>query len=236
MPVMDASGCGQGCRIEPPAPTVVAISLVLAVLFAVMLLLPSAGEFLVTWFGMNTADFLGRLRLWQPVTAIFLHAGLFHLLGNLLFLYLFGNGLAHAWRRREFLGYFLLCGVGGSLCFWICHQLRTENVVGLGASGAIFGLMGAYALIFGRRVMLVFCMIPMQARTLVAICFVIEILLLLAAPGDAVSHMAHLGGGVVGILYVRLIHRRQDRRAGRAQHRGHPGSRLRGLEVMPDGD
>jgi membrane associated rhomboid family serine protease len=207
-----------------------------AVVFGLQLLVPPFNRFAMDFLAMDTGGFLSRLRLWQPVTAIFLHGGVGHFLGNMAFLWFFGSALANAWRRREFLGYFFLCGVAGSLLFFAFSAFREGSVRGLGASGAIFGLMIAYAMVFGERVILAFFMIPMKAKYFVAICFAIEIVMLLVGTEDGVGHIAHLGGAACGALCLKLVWRRQSRLAGETDGRRPAGSRIGGLEVMEPDD
>ena len=80
--------------------------------------------------------------------------------------------------------------------------------------------------------MLLFFMVPMRARVFVIICVLIEILLLVSAPGSGISHIAHLGGAATGYLLLKWVYRRQDRLAGRSLRSGRVAGRLQGLEVM----
>jgi membrane associated rhomboid family serine protease len=187
------------------------------------------------YLAMDTAGFISKLRLWQPLTAIFLHGNLAHFLGNMVFLWFFGSALANAWRRREFLGYFFLCGVAASLLFFLFNVFRSGSIKGLGASGAVFGLMIAYAMVFGERTILAFFMIPMKAKHFVAICFAIEILMLFAGGrDDGVAHIAHLGGAVCGAVCLKLVWRRQAQQAGETDRRARASSRIGGLEIMDE--
>lgn len=221
---------------EPLTWPLAALLISLTAVFLLQMLLPPFHAFAVEYLAMDTAGFIHKLRLWQPVTSVFLHGGLQHFLGNMMFLWFFGSALAHAWRRREFLFYFLLCGVAASLCFYVFNVFRGASIKGLGASGAVFGLMIAYAMVFGERTILAFFLIPMKAKFFVAICFAIEILLLVTGAEDGVAHIAHLGGAVCGAVYLKAVWRRQSRLAGVAEGKAEAAGRIAGLEVMDDGD
>ncbi|MHC4502343.1 MAG: rhomboid family intramembrane serine protease [Planctomycetota bacterium] len=222
---------------EPLNATMVTLLLVLTVVFLLQMLVSPLDAFARRYLAMNTATFLSRLYLWQAVTAIFLHGGICHFISNMIFLWFFGSALSNAWRRREFLGYFFMCGIAGSLCFYAFNVLRAagpEGIKGLGASGAVFGVMIAYAMVFGERVILAFFLIPMRAKFFVAICFGIEILLLWQGTPDGVSHVAHVGGAVGGAITLKVVWRRQDGLAGPAGKAGTVASRIKGLEIMDD--
>ena len=216
-----------------------ALLITFTVVFLLQVVVPPFGRFAVGHLALDTAAFLGKLHLWQAVTAIFLHGGVQHFLFNMIFLWFFGSALANAWRRREFVVYFLTCGIVASLCFYGFNVARLPagtSIKGLGASGAIFGLMIAYAMVFGNRTMLAFFMIPMKAKYFVAICFAIEILILWTATADGVAHIAHIGGAICGVIYLKVAWRGQARLAGRTRGRAAASSRIGGLEVMDTDD
>jgi membrane associated rhomboid family serine protease len=150
------------------------------------------------------------LRLWQPFTYIFLHGGLFHLLINMLILWMFGRDLELVWGKRRFLNYFLLCGVGAGLLTVIVKLLPAiwgtspSDVPTIGASGAIFGILIANAILFpDRRIWLIPLPITIPMRPYVAVMGAIEFFGTLGSGGDNVSHLCHLGGMLVGWLYLR---------------------------------
>jgi len=210
----------------------VALLVTMTAVFLLQVLVPPFNEFAMAYLALDTGAFLGRLHLWQAVTSVFLHGGVQHFIGNMVFLWFFGSALANGWRTREFIGYFLLCGVVGSLCFYAVNVFRAGSIKGLGASGAVFGLMVAYAMVYGERLILAFFMIPMRAKFFVAICFGIELILLWTGAQDGVSHIAHVGGAVGGAVYLKVVWRRQDAAGG---SRPPPGAgRIASLEIMDD--
>ena len=162
------------------------------------------------WFALIPVAVAPGLRIWQPFTYIFLHGGLFHLLINMLFLWMFGRELELVWGQKKFLNYFFLCGVGAGLinvivkwvpALWGHEPSITPTV---GASGAIFGILIANAVLFpDRRIWLIPLPITIPMRPYVAVMAAIEFFGTLGSTGDNVSHICHLGGMLVGYLYLR---------------------------------
>jgi len=162
------------------------------------------------WFGLVPSAAIQGLRIWQPATYIFLHGGIWHLLINMLMLWMFGRELELVWGKRRFTNYFFLCGIGAGLItlmvnsiplFWGRHL---SDIPTIGASGAIFGILIANAILFPDRQIWLFplpIMIPM--RPFVAVMAAIEFFSTLGSTGDGVSHFCHLGGMLVGWLYLR---------------------------------
>lgn len=150
--------------------------------------------------------------LWQPFTYMFVHAsGIFHILFNMLILWMFGSELERLWGSRFFLTYYLACGIGAAFIYCIvlmAVSLFTEvhlltGVPVVGSSGAIFGLMLAYGLIFKDRILYVMMIFPMRARTFIYFLAGIEILSVLSSGlGGPVANLAHLGGLVTGFLFL----------------------------------
>ncbi len=221
-------------EFEPPARIMLVLLWIFIGVYLAQRLVPSFGAFALDYLTMDPRAFLAKGRAWQALSSMFLHDpnDVRHLLFNMVFFWIFGNSLANTWRSREFLGYFLLCGIAGSLCFFAYQKVTGDDSPGLGASGAIFGLMIAYAMVFGERIVLAFFLIPMKAKYFVAICVTIELLALYSGMQDGVAHMAHLGGAVVGAFWLKAAWAWQDRRAGVTFGKAATRNRLAGLEVM----
>lgn len=147
--------------------------------------------------------------LWQPFTYMWLHGGLGHLVMNGFVLWMFGSQLAMAWGAKRFLRYYLLCGVGAGLIISLApyllvglgiadpYNLRIPTV---GASGAIYGVLLAYSLTWpDRTIMLIFPPVAFRAIWLIPLMFIMTFLF----GGGNVSHIGHLGGVLVGWLYMR---------------------------------
>jgi membrane associated rhomboid family serine protease len=150
-------------------------------------------------FGLVPAAFFAG-RLWQLVTYMFLHAGFMHIFFNMLALWMFGSVLEREWGSREFLKYYLLTGLGGGLCYALFNMNSTVPTVG--ASGAIYGLLVAYAVLFPESIIYVYFVIPLKAKWLAVIFGGIEFVTSFAQ-GSGIAHLAHLGGMAVGYVYLK---------------------------------
>lgn len=162
------------------------------------------------YFGLVALGPIPGLRIWQPFTYIFLHGGLLHLLLNMLFLWMFGRELELVWGKRRFLNYFFICGVGAGLIEVLIKTIpmafghRPSDIPTIGASGAIFGILIANAVLFpDRRIWLIPLPITIPMRPYVAVMAAIEFFMTLGPSGDGVGHLCHLGGMLVGYIYLR---------------------------------
>ncbi len=159
-------------------------------------------------FGLEPAAVVGGLQIWQVGTYMFLHGGLFHLLLNMLVLWMFGTELERLWGTRYFLKYYFVTGIGAGILtvlfsllpFDFSRQLYDSLVVG--ASGAIYGLLLAYGLYFPDRPILMMLLFPIPAKYFVMIIGAISLYSSLGMSGG-VAHATHLGGLVVGYFYLR---------------------------------
>jgi membrane associated rhomboid family serine protease len=163
----------------------------------------------LTWvLGLMPAAVVGELKVWQPVTYMFLHGGLFHILFNMLALWMFGTELERMWGTRFFLKFYFVTGVGAALLtvafswlpFGFAEQLQQSIVIG--ASGAIYGLLLAYALYFPDRPIYMYFVFPIPARYFVLIIGAIAFYSSLGETGGIAS-ATHLGGLLVGYLYLK---------------------------------
>ena len=141
------------------------------------------------------------VRPWSVVTYMFVHADLMHLLFNMLGLYFFGPRLEVRLGSRRFLALYLISGIGGALL-----SVLTPRVAIVGASGAIFGVYYGFAHFWPRDRILIWGVIPVEARILVIIMTVLALYGGVTG-GGGVAHLAHLGGFVGGFLYLRLSQR-----------------------------
>jgi len=161
------------------------------------------------WFGLVPLAVTHGFRIWQPVTYLFLHASIWHILINLLFLAMFGAGVEHAWGTRRFVNYFFICGIGAGLVNVIVKTIIDPHGVGsaaiptIGASGAIYGVLLAAAIVMPHARVLVFFVVTVPMRIFVIAMGAIEFFSTFGETGDSVSHVCHLGGMLVGYLYLR---------------------------------
>ena len=149
------------------------------------------------------------------ITSMFMHGSLMHLLGNMLFLWIFGNNIEDSLGRIRFLLFYLLAGIAASLIHTLFHPLSLTPV--LGASGAVSGVMGAYLVLYPRARIhtLVFLFILVTTVDIPAAVFLIVWFLFqffYAGDGEGVAWLAHVGGFIMGILLLRLFQNRKPAR------------------------
>jgi membrane associated rhomboid family serine protease len=172
------------------------------VMFVATMIAPS----LQLQLGLVPMWVLHEKRVWQLLTYMFIHAGLFHILFNMLALWMFGSELERIWGTRFFLKFYFITGVGAAcltvlvslLPFGPMQQLYASDVVG--ASGAVYGLLLAYALYFPDRT-IYYIIFPMPARIFVLIAGAIAFLSSLSESGG-VANATHLGGLLVAYVYL----------------------------------
>jgi membrane associated rhomboid family serine protease len=172
---------------------------------AVFLLQMAFYEPLVTALGLNPMSFLNGA-FWQPFTYMFLHGGVWHILINMLILWMFGRDLEHDWGTRPFIKFYLICGIGAALVT-VIFQLG-QSVTTIGASGAIFGVLLAFGMAYPNRqiTLLLFFVLPvtMKAKYMVGGIAVLQFLLL-SEGGGGVSYITHIGGLLTAFLYLKLF-------------------------------
>lgn len=142
-------------------------------------------------------------RPWQYLTTMFLHAGFFHLLMNMFVLWMFGSEIERALGSRRFIVFYLISGLGASLLHTIFTVIDGSSLPAVGASGAISGVMIAYAVLFPDRLILLF-FIPMRAKW--AAIFYIGYSAysgISNSPTDNIAHFAHLGGALTGFILIK---------------------------------
>ena len=163
---------------------------------------------------------------WQPVTHMFMHSGFWHILFNMYTLYIFGSTLERVWGPKKFLIFYFVTGIGAAAIHtgvewiqmqsWITqaaegsqsalvsiHQLKMTP--SLGASGAIYGVLMGYALLYpDSRLVLFFPPIPIKAKWMVLIFAAIELVTGVTGTGGGIAHFAHLGGLIFGFILIRF--------------------------------
>jgi membrane associated rhomboid family serine protease len=186
--------------------TIKALIYINAAIYVVYLVLLAAGINITTLFGVVPYLALTKYHVWQFVTYMFMHGSVFHLLFNMLMLWMLGTELYIVWGRSFFIKYYFICGIGAGLAVVLLSFLNPSSfmVPTIGSSGAIFGLLLAYGLIFKNRVLYVFGLIPVKALKLVVIMGAIELVSLFSQENSSISHLAHLGGLITGFVYLRI--------------------------------
>jgi len=156
---------------------------------------------LEAYFGLIPVRVTQEFMIWQFVTYMFLHGGILHILINMLMLYMFGNELERLWGTRRFVRYYFVTGIGAGVCSWIVG-INTLAVI-IGASGAIYGLLLAYGVTYPNRVVYLSFLFPVKVKWMVLIMGGVAFLSSLSQQNSGVAHVAHLGGMIVGYLYLR---------------------------------
>ena len=198
------------------APFTPAIKWIVILTAGCWLVLQLIVESLLKWpvtsfFAMVPADVLFEFKIWQVFSYMLMHSSqITHLLFNMLMLWFFGGELEQLWGSRRFVTYYVMTGVGAALIY--CFGMATYSVISgdsrnlvvpvIGASGALYGVMLAYGILFGHRTVYFFMIFPMKARTFVAIMGLIEFANMISSQnsGSNVAYLAHLGGLISGLI------------------------------------
>ena len=170
------------------------------------------GEAMTMRLGLAPQAVFGQLAFWQPFTYMFLHSitGVGHVLINMLSLWMFGTELERTWGTRFFTKYYFVTGVGAAATSLLL-SLLVDGIyysVTVGASGAIYGLLLGYGMYFPNRPIYLYFIFPIPAKYFVMIVGAIAFFSALGGPGGGVAHTAHLGGLVVGYLYLKGLRAR----------------------------
>jgi len=137
---------------------------------------------------------------WQLFSYMFIHAGFTHLLFNMLALWMFGMELENTMGSRKFLLFYILCGLGGGLLNLLVAPLFTTVGPTVGASGAIYGVLLAFGMMFPDRLIFIYFFIPIKAKYFVILYMALEIISV--GSTDGIAHFAHLGGALVGFVFL----------------------------------
>jgi len=170
------------------------------VVFFLEIVLQNTG--FIELFGLRPRDVVTKGYVWQIVTYMFLHGGFWHILLNMFIIWMFGSTLEAVWGSERFLKYYFICGLGAAALSFIF----SFNSLVIGASGAGYGILLAYAVLFPYNEIYIWGILPVKARTLVIFLVIIELFSGLAGR-DGIAHFAHLGGMAAGLIYLRTDHR-----------------------------
>lgn len=209
---------GGGFRGIPPV-----VKWLLIINFAVYIiakLVPNLGNYIYYYGAVLPESFLNMIELWRLVTYQFLHSpsDIFHIVFNMMVLYFMGPFVERTWGARAFLKFYLIAGAAGGVVYTLLVLLRVLPAgIMVGASGAIYGVVAAIAVMYPRMRVLLYGIIPMTMVWLVVL-VVIMSLLFIATGINAGGEVAHLTGLAVGFLYVKykplLTQWRMERQKG----------------------
>jgi rhomboid family protein len=181
------------------------------------LIISNVAIYLIYFFGslINRAPIFGSFELtpaevihgavWQLVTYLFLHSlgSLWHILFNMLALWMFGAPIEETWGTRRFVQYYFVCGIGAGICVVLANLAFGDPYRRtIGASGAIYGLLLAFGMMFPDQTVLMSFLFPIKAKYMVMIFGAIAFLSSFQT-GSTVSNLAHLGGMIFGFVYMK---------------------------------
>jgi len=196
-------------RMRPPVITM-ALIVINVLVFLLELVQPDIEGFLRQW-GTIPAQIMAGQGFITLLTSMFLHGGWLHLLSNMLFLWIFGDNVEDAFGHGLYLGFYLLCGVAASLAQVLLTPAST--LPGVGASGAISGILGAYIIMFGSnrvRVLLWGGITQVPAFLMIGLWIVIQFVngfasLAQTQQTGGVAYGAHIGGFIAGLVLTFVL-------------------------------
>jgi rhomboid family protein len=149
---------------------------------------------------------------YQFITYMFMHDSnnFSHILFNMLAVYMFGSILENLWGPKRFLNFYILCGLAAAALQLGISYYNNNPTILLGASGAVFGLLVAFAMMFPDTQLNIYFMIPVKAKYFVGIYALIEFVLGFSGYEDNIGHFAHIGGAAMGLI-IMLIWRRSKK-------------------------
>ncbi len=217
-------------------PVVKNLLIINALFFLADVVLRFKGIDLSDWLGLHYFQ-APSFAFWQPVTYMFMHGNFGHLFFNMFALWMFGAAIENYWGTKKFLIYYFVAGVGAAVVYelwqfvdftYIKHlqdysgvQIAQNQTISVekfldhftmvGASGAVYGLLLAFGMLFPNSLIYIYFLIPVKAKWFVIIYGGIEVLYCIFASSDGIAHIAHLGGMLFGLLLI-LFWRKRDRR------------------------
>ena len=161
-------------------------------------------EYIVRYFALIPLGY--GFKIWQPVTYMFLHADFTHVFFNMFALWMFGMELEQVLGSKKFLFFYLICGIGGGLAHLLLGPMFHHPAPTIGASGAVYGILIAFGVLFPDRLIFLYFLIPIKAKYFVMMYILLEIFAV--GSNDFVAHLAHLGGALTGYIFLLLETRR----------------------------
>jgi membrane associated rhomboid family serine protease len=213
----------------PPFTRAVKIIIIINVAVHISLLIanrisPGAMGSVQDAFGLRPTDVVHGL-IWQVATYAFLHADGWHLFGNMIGLWMFGSRLESGWGTRQFLEFYslsVLCAAFTTIAISFTRLLGASPDVGtIGASGGVYGILMAFALLYGNEEFMLFPFpVSIKAKYLVGAYMLILVISILEPGPKGIAYFAHLGGALFGLAYVKLFPRRGLQYAASEQYYG----------------
>lgn len=194
-----------------PGPLTPAVRAIIFSNVGVFLLTLVWSDPVVQLFGLTPSDVIERARVWQLATYLFVHSpsSISHIIFNMLAVWMFGVELENRWGTVAFAKYYAITGIGAGVSMVLVSLLPFNatrvvyDVPTIGASGAVYGLLMAWAILFPHRQILFMFIFPLPARVFVILIGAIAMFSAIGAGGGPVANLAHLGGLVVGWFYLK---------------------------------
>ena len=161
---------------------------------------------IVDLFGLSSSTVWPRI--WQPFTYLFIHKDFLHVFFNMFVLWMFGSELESIWGRKAFLRYYFTTGVSAGFV-WLMLNLSNANHTLAGASGAVYGILLAFGMIFPNRTVYLYFLFPIKVKYLVMFLVATEFILSMNTASD-ISHITHLSAVAIGFVYLRYFWRWKD--------------------------
>lgn len=188
-------------------PPVTRYFLIINILVFVVMYLFGLSEYFDKYFSVFPGSYINILQVWRLVTYQFLHADILHILFNMMMLYFLGPMLESTWGSKTYLRFYLISGAAGGVVYTL---LVLGHVLGglpmVGASGAIYGLMAAAAILYPHTQVYIFGTIPMRMKTLLIITVIWSVMNFLGGK-NAGGEAAHLSGVAAGAVFVYVLPR-----------------------------
>jgi len=158
-------------------------------------------DWLDYYFGLTPTLVNQKFYFWQLGTYMFLHGDFFHILFNMFTLWMFGQDLEREWGSRYFYKFYFICGIGAGL--FTLGLTWNSAAATIGASGALFGILAAFGLLYPNRIIYLWFLIPVKAKYLVLFFGLLALLASFQHTSDGIGHITHLGGLLVGWVYLK---------------------------------
>jgi membrane associated rhomboid family serine protease len=194
------SGFGIGGQMTPAVKNILFAN---GIIFLMSVLNRQLGYFISSTFALHAYDVLYQFKIWQLVTYMFLHGGFWHIFFNMFVFWMFGTELEMEWGTKQFVKYYFICGIGAGIINILLTSSAPDYPGTVGASGAIYGIMVAYAVRYPDRLVYIYFLFPVKVKYLVGFLALISFFSTWNAQGDGIAHAAHLGGMAVGYIYLK---------------------------------
>lgn len=189
---------GQSGSIPPAIKNILLAN---GVIFILTFLNGNLANIIYHQFALSAEGVFGEFKIWQLVSYMFLHdnGSIWHIFFNMFILWMFGAELENNWGTKEFLKYYFITGIGGGI-----FSLLLSGAPTVGASAAVYGVMIAYAISYPDRLIYIYFLFPVKVKYLMGFLTLVSFFSTIGPSTDNVAHAAHLGGIVIGFVYLKF--------------------------------